>query len=166
MKRLGSACALMLVAVATAGAQGKPDFSGQWLLVTPRDEGFARELTVRYEVEERMRSLIVERQYATDVQRDTYKVGVSGGGVSGGIVGGSGSVSAGATLETRFSVTWDYDRLVILTSRDSGPTRESMSHTEHNETWSLDARGQLVILATDRAPSSSPVTTVLTYRKR
>ena len=62
---------------------------------------------------------------------------------------------------SRFSVTWDYDRLVIHTSRDIG-----LSHTEHNETWSLDARGQLAILATDRAPDNSPVTTALTYRRR
>jgi hypothetical protein len=167
MKRLGPACALMLVALANAAvAQGKPDFSGRWVLVTPRNEGFARELTVSYGIEERSRILSVERQYATNVHRDTYKFGVSGGGVSGGVTGGSGSVSAGATLETRFSVTWNYDRLVILTSRDSGPTRDSLSHTEYNETWSLDAKGQLVILATDRAPASAPVTTALTYRRR
>jgi hypothetical protein len=62
-------------------------------------------------------------------------------------------------------VTWEYDRLVIQTSHDT-TTRESRVHTEHNESWSLDDRGQLVILATDRAPDNSPITTVLTYRKR
>jgi len=159
MTRLGPACALILVAVVAAAAQEKPDFSGRWILATPRDEGFARELTVRYEIEEGIRAITVERQFATDVQRDTYRLGVQGGMIG-------GSFPGVTTLETHFSVAWDYDRLIIRTSRDIGATRESLVHTEHNETWWLDTANQLIILSTDRAPDNSPVTTVLTYRSR
>jgi hypothetical protein len=67
--------------------------------------------------------------------------------------------------QTRFSVRWDGNRLVIDTGRYSGPTREAGPYTEHAEVWQLDAGGMLILSITDRGSGIASTTNTLTYRK-
>src|SRR5262245_4825656 len=121
-------CAILLMAIpAAVAAQDKPDFSGRWVLVsssTP-DPSAAQTLAVRQTVTRTnvrggpmqpfFSALIVERQFADRAATATYQIGVQGGMV-GGIVGGGGA-------ETRRSVRWEGNRLVIETGSYSYPTR-------------------------------------------
>src|SRR5262245_24156245 len=113
-------CAILLMAIPTAvAAQDKPDFSGRWVLVssgTP-DPSAAQTLSVRQTVtrtnvrggpmQPSFSTLIVERQFADRAATATYQIGVQGGMVGGG--------DAQSRTETRHSVRWEGNRLVIET---------------------------------------------------
>ena len=98
-------------------------------------------------------ALIVERQYVDRAATATYQIGVQGG-----IVGGGGA-------QSRISVRWDGNRLVIETGSYSGPTRSDGPYSEHTEEWQLDAAGRLVLSFTERRSSAPEVSNTLTYQK-
>ena len=148
----------------TIAAQDKPDFSGRWVLAgsAHSDSDVAQSLTVRQPIartnvfgapmEPYFKELTVERQFANHVSTETYPIGVIGG-----TVGGGGS-------QTRISVRWENDRLVIETGSYAGSTREAGPYTEHTEEWKLDA-GALTISIIDRASDTESRSNTLTYRK-
>ena len=165
---------LSLLVLLTAGitaAQEKPDFTGQWALLTPRDAGdAARGLSVRQWLEHRtsvrgvpidIPHLAIERQFQNGMRSESYQIGIVGG-----IVGGLPAGASVSSWSTRYAVRWDGARLVIDTGRYSGPTQESGPYSEHDEVWSLDESGRLVMAVTDRESGSAPRTTELTYRRR
>jgi hypothetical protein len=161
---------LVSLIAGTTAAQEKPDFTGGWVLVAPRDGAVdaAPELLVRQWLEHKtsvrgvpvdIPHVAIERQFQTGVRSESYTIG---------IVGGTTGRSAGANISvtTQYAVKWDGDRLVIETVRYSGPTRESGPYSEHDEVWSLDAQGTLLMTVTDRGSRTGPRTTQLTYRKK
>jgi hypothetical protein len=162
---------LVSVIAGTAVAQEKPDFTAEWILVAPRDGAMdaAPELSVRQWLEHEtsvrgvpidIPHVAIERLFQTGARSESYQIGIVGG-----VTGGS----AGANfpgVRTQYRVKWDGDRLVIETGRYSGPTRESGPYSEHDEVWSLEAQGTLVMTVTDRGSGTEPRTTQLTYRKR
>src|SRR5262245_41231204 len=161
-------CAILLMAIPMAvAAQDKPDFSGGWVLVsssTP-DPSAAQTLTVRQTVTRTnvrgglmqpfFGTLIVKRQFAGRATTDTYQIGVQGGIVGGGIA------------ETRHSVRWEGNRLVIETGSYSspGPARSDGPYSERTEEWQLDAAGRLVLSVTERRSGAQEVSNTLTYQK-
>jgi len=163
-------CAILLMAIPTAvAAQDKPDFSGRWILVsssTP-DPSAAQTLTVRQTVTRTnvrggpmqpfFSALIVERQFADRAATATYQIGVQGGMV-GGIVGGGGA-------ETRRSVRWEGNRLVIETGSYSYPARRDGPYSEHIEEWQLDAAGRLLLSVTERRSGAEEASNTFTYQK-
>jgi hypothetical protein len=161
---------LILLGVGITAAQEKPDFTGQWVLLTPRDAGDAApRLSVRQWLEHKttvrgapidIPHVAIERQFQNGMRSERYQIGIVGG-MAGGLAAGAGVQS----WTTRYAVKWDSERLVIETGRYSGPTRESGPYSEHDEVWSLDASGRLVITVTDRDSGSSPRTIVLTYQR-
>lgn len=166
----------LLIAAAVAG-QDKPDFSGRWVLENPADSAsdIARSLTVRQSIvrttargtpmEPFLKDLTVEREFSTGARSESYQIGVVGG-VVGGVDRTGRAGPDGQNRETRFSVRWDGNRLVIETGTYSGPTRESGPYTEHTEVWSLDAESRLVMTVTDRRSGAESSTRTLTYRRR
>src|SRR5205809_894516 len=116
-------------------AQGKPDFSGHWILETSADAApdVPQSLTVRQPVVRTdvhgapmapfFKELSVERQFVTDVRTETYQVAV-GGGMVGRIRANPGTAADVNVSQTRFSVRWEGNRLVIDTSRYSGPAAQ------------------------------------------
>jgi hypothetical protein len=163
-------CAILLTAIPTAvAAQDKPDFSGRWVLVSSRtpDPSAAQMLTVRQTVTRTnvrggpmqpfFSALIVERQFADRAATATYQIGAQGGMV-GGIVGGG-------VAETRHSVRWEGNRLVIETGSYSGPARSDGPYSERTEEWQLDAAGRLVLLVTERRSGALEASNTLTYQK-
>jgi hypothetical protein len=153
-------CVTLFSLAGTIAAEGKPDFSGRWVLVNAAESASAaaHELVVRESFEAPVTVMTVERRSEIGVHSDTYRIGLSGGMVGGLAADGRGTA-------TRFSVTWDGDKLVIETGSYSGPTRESGPYSEHNEVWSLDSQGRLVITVTDRGTATELRTSQLTYRK-
>lgn len=173
------ACALawLLLQAAAPAAQDKPDLTGRWVIESPPDAApeVALALTVTRSIARpnvtggpmppSFTDLTVDRQLASGIRSDTYQIGVSGGVVGGVDRNGRGTGPNGRSPETRFSVRWDGNRLVIETDRYSGPTRESGPYTEHAEVWRLDEGGRLVITLTDRGSGVAPTTRTLTYRR-
>jgi hypothetical protein len=153
-------CVPLFLVAGTIAAEGKPDFSGRWVLVNAAESASAaaRGLVVRESFEAPVTVMTVERRLENGVRSDTYRIGLSGG-----LVGGTAADGRGTA--TRFSVTWDGDKLVIETGSYSGPTRESGPYSEHNEVWSLDSQGRLVITVTDRGTATELRTNQLTYRR-
>jgi hypothetical protein len=167
---------LSMLVTATVAGQDKPDFSGRWILERPADAGpdVPRSLTVRQPVVRTnvygapmppfFKELSVERQFVTDVRTETYQIGVEGGTVYG-LPANRGTAPDVNPSQTRFSVRWEDNRLVIDTGSYSGPTREAGPYTEHTEVWQLDAAGMLILTITDRGSGITSTTKALTYRK-
>jgi hypothetical protein len=160
---------LSLAIAASAAAQDQPDFSGRWVLVSSAvaDPNAARSLNIRQPVRDtnalgapmapHFLALIVEREFADRVTTETHQIGVEGG-IVGGTVGG-------ASDQSRFSVRWEGDRLVIERGSDSSQTRDARRYWEHTEEWELDAAGVLVVTVTDRASDAGPKANTFTYRR-
>jgi hypothetical protein len=86
---------------------------------------------------------------------DTYQIGVQGG-----VVGGGGT-------ESRYSVRWEGNRLVIETGSYSDPARRDGPYSVHMEERQLDAAGRIVLSVTDRRSGAQETsnTLTLTYQK-
>lgn len=177
MRHKGWLSILSMLVAATVAAQDKPDFSGRWILETSAgaSRDVARSLTVRQPVVRTnvygapmppfFKELSVERQFVTDVRTDIYQIGVEGGMVGGVLPANRGAAPDVNVSQTRFSVRWEDNRLVIDSGSYSGPTREAGPYTEHTEVWQLDAAGMLVVSITDRGSGIASTTKTLTYRK-
>ena len=113
-------CSPLLLSLAAAvAAQDKPDFSGQWALVTavPSTANAASRLTVRQPTARAnvfgapmtptFTTLTVERVFGDRSTTETFQIGIQGG-----IVGGGG-------VWTRFSVGWEGDQLVITSGSET-----------------------------------------------
>jgi hypothetical protein len=174
--------ALILLGSGQVATPDKPDFSGQWVLVSSSDAGttVARELTVHQSiVRETVRgdamppffkTLTVERRFSDGVRSASYEIGMTGGTVRRPSIteptNGQGCTSTAEPTRTVWRVTWDADRLVIQTASYSCPTPDVGPYTEHDETWSLDSEGRLLITVTDGGSSRSKTTSDLIYRRQ
>ena len=140
-------------------AQGRPDFSGYWVLIDaakPRgaqpSPTIADELTIR----QTAASVTVKHPAtAGDVpEAVTHTFG------SHGVVGGTGG-------RFRSDVFWLGDQFVASTSTAEAPDAEGRQRTvEHSELWSLDAGGRLVVEDAERRSGVAVVSTSLIYKKR
>lgn len=106
----------------------------------------------------------MDRELESGVRSQTYRLGIAGGVVGGLPASGSGSAPAAQPRHTRFSYTWDADRLVIENGAYSGPAHRSGPFEEHVEVWSLDG-DKLTITITDRKSGAEPATRTLSYRR-
>jgi hypothetical protein len=158
---------LMFLTPAVAGAQEKPDLTGQWVLVSAADaeNGAARALSVRlfFEHEKDIRGEPIDVPYVTiskmfqsetnsTAQSTTYRIGADGGLAGGRSVPGP---------STRFAVRWDSDRLLI----ETGSYTISGSYSERDEEWTIDESGQLTMTINVRASGDAPTTTTFKYRR-
>ena len=150
-------CALFLQ-VAPAPSP-TPDFSGRWTLVEPAQPGpkIATQLAVTTATEQTKDgpalAVTVKRTVGRDVQSDTYKVGLVGG-----IMKPNGTAS-------RIAAGWDGSTLVLENGTYPMTVSRQGKSTEHDERWSIDADGRLVMDVTDRQPDGEPKTTRLVYRR-
>ena len=167
-------CVLVLLVSGVAQMPKEPDFSGEWMLVEASGPASAPApaLTVRQAVTRTTRrgepmapwfsDLTVERQFKSGVVSESYKIGMSSGTVG----GVSGERPSPQRDRTTVTVTWKGASLIIKTGMYSGPPQEPDPYTEHEEVWSFDQSGRLLITITDRSSRSQPATVMLTYRRR
>lgn len=162
---LGSYVLVLLVS-GVAQIPKEPDFSGEWVLVQGNSAASdpAPALTVRQTTTRTtMRGepmtpwfseLGVERHFRTGVVSENHKIGLIGGTVS------------GIGEQTTAAVTWEGASLIIRTGKYSGPPPEPGPYTEHEEVWSFDPSGRLLITITDRSSGPQPTTVRLIYRRQ
>src|SRR3954471_22680792 len=163
-----ASCVLVVLVSGVAQIPQEPDFSGEWVLVeaTGTASDPAAALIVRQTVTRTTRrgepitpyfdDLTVERHFKSGVESDSYKIGTIGGTV------GSSRPGEWAAV----AVTWQGENLIIRTGKYSGPSQASGPYTEHEEAWSFDPTGRLLITSTDRASGSQPTTIRLIYRRQ
>lgn len=161
-------CLLPLLTAQIGERSAQPDFSGEWILVTRTAsvEEVASVLNVQQPIIEKTvqgapmlpayLELIVERRSPRGVRSEKYAVGVESGTVAG---------SSSNASETRTSVKWAGDSLVIATSRWSGSSASRRIESQRSETWQLDANGSLVITIAETNGQRETRTT-LRYRRR
>jgi hypothetical protein len=149
-------CVLASIIGRASAAQDKPDFSGQWVLVSSADVGAdaARELAISQTIGTPGAILVVERRSKDGVHSERYRTGVRV------------FVERRDGSNTRLSVRWDGDTLVIERDSYSGQTADSPPDTAHQELWSIDPNGMLVMTVADRSVGAEPRTTKLVYRRR
>jgi hypothetical protein len=150
----------VLLTAAVVVAQQKPDFSGDWILVSPIavPADIPRAMTVLQIVDRRamppLYQVAVKRQISGLVTSALYTVGVQGGTT---VIGGSPSVSEPGWL-SHYGTAWDGDRLVI---------RVADGHATHIEVWTIDGSGRLIVAVTDRRADLPEATTLnLVYQRR
>ena len=140
-------------------AQGRPDFSGQWVLIDAAKPRGAQALpTIADELFIRQTGASVTVKHpstAGDVpEAVTHTFG------SHGVVGGTGG-------RFRSDVFWLGDQFVASTSTTEAPDAEGRERSvEHSELWSLDADGRLVVEYAERRSGVAVVSTSLIYKKR
>ena len=139
-----------------SAAQSKPDFSGQWVLASPTDVGSdaAPELAISQAIGTPGAILVVVRRSKDGVRSERYRTGVRQ------------FVERRDGSNTRLLVRWDGDTLVIKRDSYSDQAAGSRLDTEHQELWSIDPKGMLVMTVADRSVGAEPRTTTLVYRKR
>jgi hypothetical protein len=149
-------CVLASIISGVSAAQDKPDFSGRWVLVSSADVGAdaAPELAVSQAIGTPGAILDVERRSKDGVHSERYKIGVR--------------VFAERRdgANTRLSVRWEGDALVIERDSYSGQTADARPDTSHHELWSIDPNGMLVMTVADRSVGAKPRTTKVVYRRR
>lgn len=174
---LATIAAFALALALGAGAQlpREPDFSDEWVLVSL--SGAATEqasaLTVTQELTRTnirgepitpfYSSITIERHFNGRAvpEKSTFYIAI--GGTVPGIPAGQSSPQGEWTSE---SVKWQGDRLVINTTRSPQPPDQPGPHSEHQEVWSLDRDGRLLIIVSDRKSGSAPIAIRLVYKRR
>jgi hypothetical protein len=166
---------LALFAAVTLAAQERTDFSGRWVLDSPRESGpdIPSELTVRQSVARTtttgepmvpfFKDITIERRFASGITSETFAIGLVGGVVSGVARGAPGNGSAGT--KGHYSVRWEGDSLVF----ESGTSTEQASGrsvwAERREVWSLQTDGRLRVVATHRSALESAGEVIALYRR-
>jgi hypothetical protein len=168
-----SSSVLALAVSGVAQMPKEPDFSGEWVLVQASGASDpAPALTVRQSITRTtargepmtpwFSELGVQWHFKMGVESENYKIGVIGGTVAGIPTGRSSPQGEWTTV----AVTWAGTSLTIRTGKYSGPPHERGPYTEHEEVWSFDPGGRLLITITDRSSSSQPTTGRLIYRRQ
>lgn len=164
--------ALIVLATIGVAAQGKPDFSGRWVLATPprskTDIPLAlsvRQTLVRTTVrgdpiEPSYRDITIERVFETAAQSENYLIGVEGGTVSGLPTDGIPKTST-----TYHAVKWDGNALVFESGSYTAQRAETGMWAERREVWSLDTDARLRVVITSRSSGEAPIETTAVYRR-
>jgi len=159
-------CVLLVLLNSAARVPKAPDFSGEWVLVKAGDSTAEQaSLSIRQTITRTtMRGepmqpwfsdlAVVRRSERSIVSSESYKIGLIGGTYS------------GISHRTTFAVKWQGDSLIIQTGTYEGPSQQSGPYTEHEEVWSLDPEGKLLITVTDGGSNITPTTVRLVYRRR
>jgi hypothetical protein len=173
-----AALAWCVVVLLIGGAQlpKEPDFSGEWVLVkaSGATADQAASLSVRQTITRTTvrgepmtpfySTITVARYFKGRIHGESHRfwIGVVGGTMPG-IPRGASSPTGEWTGE---KVEWRDDKLVIRTTASFQPMDQPGPWTEHQEVWSLDGNGRLLITTNDRGSNITPTTVRLVYQRR
>ena len=133
------------------GAQQKPNFSGRWVVVSPK-EGAGQEQVIT----QTDKTLTTQHAAEGPAHKMTYQLD--------GVERRLALPSHGSEITILAKAWWDADRIVI-TSNASYPNGMK---TQSREVWSLDAQGQLIVDTSDTGPGGEkgPVIKIIYSKKR
>ena len=155
---------LALFAAVTLPAQERPDFSGRWVLDSPRESGpdIPSALSVRQSVA-RTTDITIERRFASGTTSDAHAIGLVGGVVSG--VARGVRADASASTASHHSVRWEGDTLVFESGSSTEQPSGRTTWAERLEVWSLQPDGRLRVVVTRRSSHESTDEVVALYRR-
>ena len=166
---------LALFAAVTLAAQERPDFSGRWVLDSPRESGpdIPSALSVRQSVARTtmtgepmvpfFKDITIERRFVSGTTSETYAIGLVGGVVSGVARGVRADASASTT--SHHSVRWEGDSLVFESSSSTEQPSGRTTWAERREVWSLQPDGRLHVVVTRRSSLEAPDEVIAVYRR-
>jgi hypothetical protein len=159
---------LALGGLAQEPAQEKPDFSGEWILVSPSEPpaGTARKLTVAHDAA----SVRITRVSESGSASAAYELNPAAGTVSG--TSGTDAARASTTSKGKWtgsSLTLDDTtcrRLVTVRSAPSIRLSDAEACEERSEVWSAGPKpGLLTIEITTRGPEKRVSSATFVYRR-
>jgi hypothetical protein len=141
----------ILLTVASMTAQDRPNFSGEWVRVEPPHES-----TTVLTVEQSEQFIRIEQIFPTP-RSGTFQIGVAGGI--------AGALGGGPTWGRQWSTVWRDATLVITQQESLLGTGDPQVQSKHEEIWSLDSKGLLLVLVTDEETGAAATTTRFVYRR-
>ena len=155
MKSLACWLALSLAVGGSAMAQQHPDLSGYWKLLhaDPQASTNPDSLGVTLVPDGPFHSLKIVRQFKDHARTDTFRIGIKSGTVGG--TGSSGEVSA----------SWNHETLRISIENYVTQEAQQLLVSGHEEEWSLDKDGRLLIKMIDREAGTEPRVVNLAYER-
>jgi hypothetical protein len=172
LQQVWSAALIMLATVTvTVSAQTGPDFSGRWVLATPRasadvpsalsvSQTLVRTTPTGNPMAPFFRDITIERQFENSSRSETHRIGMQGGIVPGLHHDGS---PHGPTV--RFTVRWEGQSLVFESGSHAGQLPEHGVWSERREVWTLDPDGHLRVVITTRSSTDGSTSVALVYRQ-
>jgi hypothetical protein len=148
---LCGALTLAILATVSSAAQEQPDLSGQWVRVQPPHDSATVLTVVQNE-----RFITIEQIFPVP-RSGTYQVGVAGGV--------AGALGGGPTWSRQWSAVWKDATLVITQQESLVGTGEPQIQSKHEEVWSMDSEGRLVVVITDQKAGAAATTTRFVYRR-
>jgi hypothetical protein len=94
-----------------------------------------------------------------------FRIGLAEGLVQGFLGGVSGTGGVGGSSSDQ-SADWKGATLLIKKQRSDVERDGRVIRTVHNEAWSLDVRGQLVIVVGDQTNDDEPWSATLTFQRQ
>jgi hypothetical protein len=148
MRALVCIVAVALAAAVTVSAQGKPDFSGKWTLVSPADSA-GQVLVVKQDA----RTLSSVHPSEGDDHNIVFNLD--------GSERRNALSSHGAEIVAMAKAVWNGNDLVIT----EAVTYPAGNRADTKQIWSLDATGRLLIDHTYTSAGKAPVNVKLIYKK-
>jgi hypothetical protein len=133
------------------GAQQKPNFSGRWVVVTPK-EGAGQEQIVTHTD----KTLTTQHASEGPAHKLTYQLD--------GVERRLALPSHGSEIVILAKASWDADRVVIIRNA----TYPNGMKTQSRDVWSLNAQGQLIVDSSETGPGGEkgPVVKIVYAKKR
>ena len=144
---------LIAISVLTVGvlAQQKPNFSGRWVITSPKDSAGQEQI-----VTQDAKTLTVEHASEGGGHKMSYQL--DGVGRRMAIPG-----RAGAQITMRASASWDGDRIIVITNISYPNGMKTLS----KDVWAIDAQGRLVIESTETGPTGpGPAVKLIHVKKK
>jgi hypothetical protein len=163
----------MLFVTIQGAAQDAPDFSGNWILVSPVEPpphvprsmtvqtSYTRESARGTPIDPPLVTVTIARTFADEVRSERLTVGTTGGSV-GGLAADAFADGTPSVAQTGTSTRFDGSKLVIDVSSSGSP---GAADSYRREAWTLDEQDTLSIAIIERGASSESTTT-LVYRRR
>ena len=132
------------------GAGQKPNFSGRWVIVSPKEGAGQEQIITQTD-----KTLTTQHAAEGPDHKMTYQLD--------GVERRLALPSHGSDITILAKASWDADRLVI-TRNSSYPNGMK---TQSRDVWSLDAKGQLVVDSSETGPGGEKGPTVkIIYSKK
>lgn len=151
MRTVSRTLIAICILTTSAFAQKRPDFSGSWVVTSPKDTAGQERL-----ITQTAKSITIERVVAGGGSRKTtYELD----GIERQV-----PVPRQPDIKMMVKASWEASTIVVITNIAYPEGRK----TQSKDVWSIDAKGQLVIDTTERGPNGAeaPVEKLVLTKKK